>query len=89
MTATFERIKQEIRTLDQTEVELLLRDLQNEYAMPGVGDGSEAEVEAAWDEEIDARVKEIEEGKVQLISGEEFQRNTDALFAELGIQRRA
>lgn len=30
-----------------------------------------AEVDAAWDEEIDSRVEEILTGKVELVSGEE------------------
>jgi hypothetical protein len=71
MTATVERIKQEIRELDPSDVETLLRDLQNEYVMPSP-DENEASVEAAWDAEIDRRVQEIEEGKVELISGEDF-----------------
>jgi hypothetical protein len=87
MTVAVERIKREIRSLAPEEVEALLRDLQNEYVMPSPGDEDEASVEEAWDAEIDRRVKEIEEGKVQLISGEEADRQTDALFASLGIKR--
>ena len=34
MTATLERIKKDIRNLAPDEVEILLRDLQNEYLMP-------------------------------------------------------
>jgi hypothetical protein len=33
-------------------------------------------------------VKEIEEGKVELISGEESERRIDELFAKHGVQRR-
>lgn len=50
-------------------------------------DPLETSVEAAWDEEIDARVREIKEGKVELISGVEFCRSTDALLDELGLKR--
>ena len=89
MTATLERIKKEIRSLEPDEVEILLRDLQSEYVMPSPGGEDEASVEAAWDAEIDARVKDVEEGKVELISGEEFRRDTEALFAGLGLRRRA
>ena len=90
MTAIVERIKQDIRDLDPAEVETLLRDLQNEYVMPApVEDEDEAAVEAAWDTEIDRRVQEIEDGTVQLISGEELRRSTDALMAQFGLKRPA
>lgn len=85
MSATLERIKQDIRSLDQKEVDLLLRDLQNEYAMPLPDGDDEASVEAAWQAEIAERVKDVEEGRVQLISGTEVRRGTDALLAELGL----
>lgn len=84
MTATLERIKRDIQTLAPEEVDALLRDLQSRYSLPGE---DEAEVEAAWDAEIASRVKEVEEGRVELISSDEFQRNTDAMFTELGIKR--
>jgi hypothetical protein len=87
MTATVERIKQEIRELDPSDVETLLRDLQNEYVMPSP-DENEASVEAAWDAEIDRRVQEIEDGTVQLLTAEESERRVDAVFARHGIQRR-
>ena len=89
MTATLERIKKDIRNLAPDEVEILLRDLQNEYLMPSPEGDDEASVEAAGDAEIDARVKEVEDGKVELISGAEFRRGTEALFAELGLKRSA
>ena len=87
MTATLERIKKDIRSLDPEEIEMLLRDLQSEYVMPLAEGEDETSVEAAWDAEIDARVKEIEEGRVQLISGEELVQQTDALFTSLGLKR--
>ena len=86
MTDTLERIKKEIRSLEPSEVEALLRDLQFEYVMPLPDD--EASVEAAWDAEIAERVKDVEEGRVTLISGEETERRIDALFAKHGLQRR-
>lgn len=88
MTAAVERIKKEIRGLDPSDVETLLRDLQNEYTMPS-SDENETSVEAEWDAEIDRRVREIEEGKVELISGTELRRSTDALMAQLGLKRPA
>lgn len=87
MTATLEHIKKEIRSLEPGEVETLLRDLQLEYIMPSPDDDDEASVEAAWDTEIDARVKDIEEGKVELISGEDFNSHVDQLFAKHGLAR--
>jgi putative addiction module component len=89
MPATIEQIKQDIRSLAPDDVDHLLRDLQQEYVMPSVDEEESASVEAEWDAEIDRRVQEIEEGKVELISGAEFQRQTDALFAELGLKRLA
>ncbi len=91
MTATVERIKQQIRSLASDEAEELLRDLQHEYPSHArSGDETEAgSIEAAWDAEIDVRVKEIEEGKVELISGAELRRSTDALMLQLGLKRPA
>lgn len=89
MTAMVEHIKKEIRSLAPAEVDYLLRDLQNEYTMPATDGGPTSSVEAEWDAEIDRRVQEIEEGKAELISGSDFQRRTDALFAELGLKRLA
>lgn len=89
MTATVERIKQQIRSLASDEAEELLRDLQHEYPNHARS-GQEAEaaaVEAEWDAEIDTRVKEIENGTVQLLTAEESERRSDAVFAKLGIQR--
>jgi hypothetical protein len=91
MTATVERIKQQIRSLASDEAEELLRDLQHEYPSHARSDdeAEAAAVEAEWDAEIDARVKEVEEGKVELISGAELRRSTDALMAQLGLKRPA
>ncbi len=89
MTATLERIKKDIQTLEPEELEDLLRDLQSKYALPEKDGGSDADVEAAWDAEIAQRVKDVEEGKVELVSGAEFQRGVDALFSELGMKRSA
>ncbi|MDI1315326.1 addiction module protein [Prosthecobacter sp.] len=89
MPVTIEHIKQEIRSLAPADVNHLLRDLQQEYIMPSVDDEDAASVEAEWDAEIDSRVQEIEEGKVELISYAELRKGTDALFAELGIKRPA
>lgn len=88
MSAVLERIKKEIRNLEPTDIEELLRDLQNEYVMPLPHD-NEISVEAEWDAEIDRRVQEVEEGTAGLISGKELRNSTEALFAELGLKRKA
>ena len=87
MTATVERIKQDIRNLAPDEVDHLLRDLQNEYTMPSLDGDDEASIEAEWDAEIDRRVQEIEDGTVQLLTAEESERRSDAVFVRLGIPR--
>lgn len=87
MSATIERIKQEIRSLAPDEVDHLLRDLQNEYVMPPADGADAAAIEAEWDAEIDRRMQEVEDGTVELISYAELRRGTDALFAELGLKR--
>jgi hypothetical protein len=88
MTATLERIKQDIRSLAPDEVDHLLRDLQNEYTMPAPDGDDAAAIEAEWDAEIDRRVQEIEDGTVQLLTAEESERRVDAVFARRGLQRR-
>lgn len=87
MTAALERIKQEIRSLAPDEVDHLLRDLQNEYTMPSPDGDDETSIEAEWDAEIDRRVQEIEDGTVQLLTAEESERRTAAVFARMGIPR--
>lgn len=86
MTASVEQIKKEIRSLPPEEVDLLLRDLQREYVMPSP-DTEDAEVEAAWEAEIGARMKQVMDGTVELISAEDSDRRTEALFKRLGVER--
>lgn len=89
MSAALDRIKRDIQNLAPEELEELLRDLQSMYRMPSLDLEDAAAIEAEWEAEIDRRVKEVEDGTVQLISAEEFERHTDALFAKLGLQRPA
>lgn len=86
MTATVERIKNDIRRLSTEEVDELLRDLQNEYTFPP-HEVEEASIQAEWDAEIDQRMRDVMDGKVQLISSADSERRIDALFAKHGIQR--
>jgi putative addiction module component (TIGR02574 family) len=89
MSRTLDQIKKEISALRPAERFELWRDLSVEFEPSVVKEEyeSESSVEAAWDEEIEARVKEIEEGKVKLISGEEFEKHVDALFEKHGLNR--
>ena len=86
MTAAVEHIKKEIRSLGPDEIEALLRDLQNEYVLPPADDEA-ASIEAEWDAEIDLRMQDVIEGRVELISAEESDRRMDALFAKQGLER--
>jgi hypothetical protein len=86
MTATVERIKNDIRRLSTEEVDELLRELQNEYTFQA-HDFEEASIQAEWDAEIDQRMSDVIEGRVELITTEESERRTSALFAKMGIKR--
>jgi len=88
MTATFERIKQDLRSLPPSEIGSLIGDLRRHYSTFVQDDTNDAaSIEAEWDAELDERVKEIEDGTVQLLTADESDRRTDAVFAKLGIQR--
>lgn len=51
-------------------------------ALQQMSDAEQAEVDAAWDEEIDQRIDEILTGKVELVDGEETRRMARAMLAE-------
>ena len=86
MTATVEHIRKGASQLPFDEREALVRVL--ELDLDSESDEASPDVEAAWDAEIADRVKDIEEGKVELISGTELRRGTDALLVELGLKAR-
>lgn len=88
MSAALDRIKRDIQNLDPEELDELLRDLQSMYRMPSLDPEDAAAIEAEWDAEIDRRVKDVEEGRVELVSGEDFEKHIDQLFAKHGHQRR-
>ena len=71
MSQTLEHIKQEIKTLRPAERFDLWCDLAQEFEPPVAEIDEETSVEADWDKEIDARVKEIEEGRAELVSADE------------------
>lgn len=80
---SFEEIQQAIAALKSSDRYNLWRWLDG-----GFGDClGEAPVEAAWDAEIVSRLKEIQDGEVQVIAGEEFDRRTTELLRELSINR--
>ncbi len=82
MIESLEHIKQEIKALRPVERFNLWRDLGQEFDPPmAAGDDAES-VDAAWDAEIDARVKEIEEGKVELVSAEDAERRIRTRLTE-------
>lgn len=71
MSQTLDHIRQEIKTLRPAERFNLWRDLAQEFDPPTTESDSETSAEAEWDKEIAARVKEIEEGRVELVSADE------------------
>ena len=87
MTSTVERIRQEASKLPYDEREALVRVLELDLDSSTAAEEDPGEIEAAWDQEIAVRVKEVEEGRVELISGEESERRLDVLFAKHGIKR--
>lgn len=88
MTAAVEHIKKAIDSLAPDEARELFQELQRDFQF-AEDDQSDAEasIEAEWDAELDTRVQEIENGTVQLLSAEESERRSDAVFAKLGIER--
>lgn len=72
MTATIERIRREANQLSYDEREALVRVLELDLDRSSPDDEAPAETEAAWDEEVQTRISDIESGKVTLLSREEF-----------------
>jgi putative addiction module component (TIGR02574 family) len=89
MTAAVERIRREASQLSYDERETLVRalELDLDSATPG-GDGL-AEIEAAWDAEIETRVADIESGKVRLLSRDEFNTGFSEARHKLAARRQA
>ena len=85
MEPTVEKIREEIRLLSPAERLSLWQEMQDEFDPSVEEESHDPEIEAAWDREIDARVSEVEGGKVETISAESFAEDVEALFAELGI----
>ncbi len=75
MNATFEEISESVRTLRPGDRYQLWVQLNEEFD-PTAED--EKEIEAAWDKELEQRVKDVQEGRVALLSGEDFLRHVRA-----------
>ncbi|MBN8420515.1 MAG: addiction module protein [Verrucomicrobia bacterium] len=88
MTAAVEHIKKAIDSLAPDEARELFQELQRDFQLTENDQADEqASIEAEWDAELDTRVQEIENGTVQLLTAEESERRSDAVFAKLGIER--
>jgi len=93
MTASVEHIRKQIDKLAPEEARELLLDLQRSFSVSLVPTEDaediedDAAVEAAWNEEIDLRLQDLEQGRVQLLSAEESDEQTEKLFTRLGIER--
>ena len=72
MTTAIERIRREASQLPYDQREILVRALELDLDSSAADGDDPAEVEAAWDAEIETRVHEIGSGKVKLLSREEF-----------------
>lgn len=75
MTSSLAKYIESGKALDADEREIAALALQH------VDESEQAEVDAAWDEEIDRRVDEILSGKVQLVSGRETHAMAKAMLA--------
>ncbi|MBX7208657.1 MAG: addiction module protein [Verrucomicrobiaceae bacterium] len=89
MSHTLDHIRQELKTLRPAERFDLWRDLGREFDPPSDSDGDEGAVESAWDAEIDARVREIERGEVELVSADEAIQRVRAKLATRRAPRKS
>ena len=75
MARPLSHIQQEIRELSDSEKEALLRQLWEELDGP-----ADADVEAAWLEEVERRAREIDDGRVDLVPADEVFAKIEASF---------
>jgi hypothetical protein len=92
MNATVEHIRNQIDRLAPDKARELLLDLQLRLhpqldTTEASSNTDDANAEAAWDAEIEVRLKDVEHGNVQLFTAEESERQTAMLFERLGIAR--
>ncbi len=88
MNHVLDHIKQELSTLRPAERFDLWRDLGTEFDPALLQGDSAASVEAAWDEQIASRLADVEEGRIDLMTGEDANAMTASLLKELGVKRR-
>lgn len=79
MQPSFEEVEKLAHALSEDQRIRLANSLYESVA--GEEHASEAEIEAAWGDEIKRRLDEIDSGKVQMISHEEFLAHLDAHIA--------
>lgn len=79
MNANFEEISASIRALRPGDRYQLWVQLNEEFDPAE----DEAEVEAAWDRELEQRVKDVQEGRVPLLSGEDSDRRLAELMGRI------
>jgi putative addiction module component (TIGR02574 family) len=77
MARPVEAIQQEIRSLSDAEKEEILATLLEELDGP-----PDPDVEAAWTQEIDRRVREIDSGAVKCIPAEEAFAKIDRILGK-------
>ncbi len=88
MSTVLEKVLHEVNELPKSEQFDLYTRLRDRFdPAADDADSDPAEIEAAWDAELESRVSDIKAGKVELLSGVEFERRTAALFSELGVNR--
>lgn len=82
MSTTLERIRDEAKTLPLNEREALLAMMDYDLygSAPVSGEVAATEAEAAWDVEIGERVRDITEGRIELISGDDADRQMEAFM---------
>lgn len=76
MNATFEEVSSTVSAMRPGDRYQLWVQLSEEFD-PARED--EAEIEAAWDKELEQRVKDVQEGRVELIPGDEWDRRVEVL----------
>ena len=84
MSTTLERIFDDLKTLSAEDRSRVADFLEFGFADEPATD---ADTDAAWEQELSSRVRDIEEGKVELFSHEEVTRGLDAIFARHGVVR--
>ena len=90
MSTTIERIRNEARALPLSKRAALLTipdvDLHDD-SPAAASEAAIPPVEAAWDSEIARRLREVEEGRVELLSMEQMNARLDGIRAKYAVLR--